>query len=383
MKLEEAKEILPTSLYEELVRLLEEKRVPKEKREKIIERVVEEYLNSKVDYGEAVGMIAAQTVGERATQLTMRTKHFAGVEEKNITLGLPRLIEIVDAKPIPSTPIMRIYLKDGKDEERVREFAKKIQQITLEDISKEIDIDVFNFRIILKLDPNRMDEYEIKKEDIEKSLKKIKKGVTKIEKDKIIIECKEKTIKSLYSLKKRIKETLVHGVKGIEQVVIRKEGGEWIIETAGSNLAEILKMEEVDKKRTITNDIIEIAKVLGIEAARNAIIREIKSTLEERGINIDIRHIMLIADVMTADGKVMGATRYGVPKEKASILARAGFEMPIRHLSLASIFGMEDNLSGVIENVMINQVIPLGTGMPKLIYEAMPNEGERAPSKRE
>jgi len=157
------------------------------------------------------------------------------------------------------------------------------------------------------------------------------------------------------------------GVKGIAQVLPVKRGDEYILLTAGSNLRGILKMKEVDAARTTTNDIHEIRTVLGIEAARQAIIDEVYKVLDAQGLDIDIRHVMLVADTMCVSGKVRGITRYGVVREKTSVLARASFETPIKHLINAALVGETDSLHSVVENVMINQPVPLGTGLPGLV----------------
>ena len=155
--------------------------------------------------------------------------------------------------------------------------------------------------------------------------------------------------------------------EGIKQVLPVKRENEFIIITAGSNLKEILKMKEVDVTRTISNDIYEITEVLGIEAARQAIINEVFKVIEAQGLNVDIRHIMLVADTMCVTGDIKGITRYGVVSEKASVLARASFETPIKHIINAALIGEVDRLDSVVENVMLNQPIPVGTGLPGLI----------------
>ena len=155
-------------------------------------------------------------------------------------------------------------------------------------------------------------------------------------------------------------------MKGITQVLPVKRGDEYIIITAGSNLKEILPMDEVDPNRTRSNDIFEIASILGIEAARQAVIDEVLKVIDSQGLNVDIRHIMLVADTMCLTARVRGITRYGVVSEKASVLARASFETPIRHIINAALIGEEDNLTSVVENVMLNQPVPVGTGMPSL-----------------
>jgi len=129
----------------------------------------------------------------------------------------------------------------------------------------------------------------------------------------------------------------------------------------------VLDLDVVDPARTISNDIHEIRDVLGVEAARQAIIQEVYKVIEMQGLNVDIRHIMLVADTMCAGGRIKGITRYGVVSEKASVLARASFETPIKHLINAAVRGEIDDLNSVVENVMLNQAVPIGTGLPGLI----------------
>ena len=146
---------------------------------------------------------------------------------------------------------------------------------------------------------------------------------------------------------------------------VRREE-EFVIITAGSNLADVLQLEEADAYRTTTNNIFEIEQVLGIEAARQAIINEIFKVIESQGLNVDVRHIMLVSDTMCVSGTLKGITRYGVVSDKSSVLARASFETPIKHIINAALVGEVDNLNSVVENVMINQHIPIGTGLPSL-----------------
>jgi DNA-directed RNA polymerase subunit A" len=136
---------------------------------------------------------------------------------------------------------------------------------------------------------------------------------------------------------------------------------------AGSNLKEVLKMKEVDAKLTVSNNIFEVASVLGIEAARQAIINECVDVLENQGLDVDIRHVMFLADLMTHTGGIRGITRGGISGEKESILARASFETPTKHIVNASLTGGVDKIRSVIENVMINQPVPIGTGLPGLV----------------
>ena len=198
------------------------------------------------------------------------------------------------------------------------------------------------------------------------------------EKDNIIeVKLKgkdEKSLNELYKLKEDLKEASVSGIKDIKQVLPIKRKDEYLIITAGSNLKKILELDFVDKNRTTTNDIDEISKTLGIEAARQAIIDELLKVIEAQGLNVDVRHIMLVADTMCVSGVIKGITRYGVVSEKSSVLARASFETPIKHIIDAALTGEVDYLNSVVENVMLNQSVPLGTGLPGLITKIIKPE---------
>ena len=188
---------------------------------------------------------------------------------------------------------------------------------------------------------------------------------------------KEDSFNESYKTKEKIKSITIKGVKGISQVLPVKREEEFVIITAGSNLADALQLEEVDAYRTTTNNIFEIEQVLGIEAARQAIVNEIFKVIESQGLNVDVRHIMLVSDTMCVSGSLKGITRYGVVSEKSSVLARASFETPIKHIINAALVGEIDNLDSVVENVMINQPVPIGTGLPSLAVKAPKSAKEK------
>ncbi len=354
---------------------------------KILKELNESYEKAKITPGEAIGVIAAQSLGEPGTQMTLNTKHFAGVAEMSVTQGLPRLIEIFDAKKEPSTPTMTIFLKEPyrDDEEAVKKIAAKILEIKFEDIMESITVNLLDFRIEAQISMESLENYALTLEDVEKTLKNIfseedvkvlKKGLVKI------TPKKEIEVIDLYKLKTKLKDIHIRGIKGITQVLPIKKTRGWIIQTAGTNLKKILLMEEVDPTKTISNNIFEVASVLGIEAARNAIIREIILTLKDQGLNVNLRHIMLIADTMTLEGMIRGVTRYGVSKKQESVLARASFEVPLKHLYNAATRKEKDELKGVIENIMINQTVPVGTGIVKLVVNEAENNKKTIKDKK-
>lgn len=340
----------------------------------ILDRTVEEYKKSRVEPGEAVGLVSAESIGEPGTQMTLNTFHFAGVAEMNVTTGLPRIIEILDGRKDISTPMMEIFLKKpysaGTD---IKKIALTIKETKVKDVATEFDINVADLAIGMKLDDAKLKEVDLTPGPVIKAIEKSFKVTIKQGSDRFsyIIKStsKETTLNEVYTLKEKLKDAVVQGIKGIAQVLPIKRGPEFIIVTAGTNLKKVLELEFVDITRTRSNDVYEIAGVLGIEAARQAIIDEIFKVIDSQGLNIDQRHIMLVADVMCASGGIKGVTRYGVISEKSSVLARASFETPIKHIIEAALVGEEDKLSSVVENVMLNQPVPLGTALPGLITE--------------
>ena len=345
------------------------------------EELKERYREMQFEPGEAIGLIAAQSMAEPATQMTMETYHAAGAAKVSITLGLPRLVEIIDARKNPKTPIMNVYLKeDHRTKEKAREVAAKIREVKFKDIIEEDTLDLLELHFEVHLNENVMEEYMIDKEEVIESLEdKLKKLKVKEKEGNLIIhpDKEDYDLKDLQKIRKKSKDVSLKGLKGIEHVVIMKEQGEWKVQTAGTNLRKVLKIDEVDKDRTISNDLYEVKKVLGIEAARNIIYEEIDNTLEEQGISVDDRWILLISDMMTKEGEINGATRYGMAGSKSSVLARASFEETKKHISQAAITGEVDELNSVVENIIVGQVPPIGTGV--LDLKAKPPEVDKIP----
>ena len=178
------------------------------------------------------------------------------------------------------------------------------------------------------------------------------------------------SFKKLLDVTETLKNLKVKGIDGIKRVIIRNEPNEgYVIYSEGSNLEKVLDIEGVDPYRTTTNDIQAVGRVLGIEAARNMIIKEAYNTLMEQGLNVDLRHIMLVADIMTVDGTIRAIGRHGVSKEKESVLSRAAFEITVSHLLQAARRGEVDKLGGVAENIIVGQPVNLGTGAVQLVMK--------------
>ena len=357
-------------LIEELNNELNKAGLPRKGVDQAIESTLENYKRALVEPGEAVGIVAAQSMGEPGTQMTLRTFHYAGVREQNVTLGLPRLIEIVDARRMPSTPIMSIYLdkKNRASERKATEVAREIICTTLEDITKAMYVDPELGEVAIQLDSTMMEDRGVTLEHLQEALH-LPNCILRMEKDKLYLKPKKIDPKKLLD---KVSNHHIKGVPSIGRVLVTEEKGEWVIRTDGSNLPRALQIAGVDPTRTVANNIHEIAKTLGIEAARNVIIKEAVGVLEEQGLDVDIRHVMLAADIMTATGEVRQIGRHGISGKKASVLARAAFEITVPNIVEASIRGESDPLKGVTENVIVGQSIPIGTGLVDL-YMSTPH----------
>ena len=377
-RLAEVEHELTKAIRDELREELRKARLSKEGVDRAVELAVLRYKRALVEPGEAVGVVTAQSIGEPGTQMTLRTFHYAGVREQNVTLGLPRLIEIVDARRQPSTPIMEIRLDEEhrKSEEKAREVAKRIVHTTVGSVTRNIYKDILRECVVLDLDEDIMADRDITVDEVVRAIETGLKCTVDVEGLRLYVKPKSGEAKALRRLIEKLPSVHIKGVPGIKRVIVDKDmmTGEWFIRADGSNLRGVIEVEGVDPTRTYTNDIHEIASVLGIEAARNAIIREAKGVLDEQGLDVDVRHIMLVADTMTNTGVVRQIGRHGVAGEKASVLARAAFETPIVNLVKAAVRGEVDELKGVTENILIGQPIPVGTGAVTLFMSLMPKE---------
>ena len=360
--------VLPLKIMEEIEDYCRKNDIVGGKRDEITEKVKLFYNKALYDPEEALGVVSAQSLSEPATQMTMRTYHFAGTAGIQVTLGLPRLIEIYDAKKEPETPSMKIYLKsDYNTESKAIDIAKKIKELKLGDFVISNVIDLINLTIACHLDFEKLKKFGLEPKNLVKHIK-LKNIDIEIKGKELIATSKKTENINLHKIKYKLLESHIMGVKNISHVIVSKdERDEWMITTLGSNLKKVLNIECVDPNRTICNNPFEIKDVLGIEAARNSIIKEAVDTIEEQGLGVDVRYVSVLADLMTSSGDIMGIGRYGIAGHKDSILARMAFEETKKHIITAAIEGVKDPLRGHVENILMNQVIPMGTGAFTLV----------------
>ncbi|KAJ3703258.1 hypothetical protein LUZ61_006963 [Rhynchospora tenuis] len=349
-----------------------------------LETCISRYQLKKVEAGTAVGAIGAQSIGEPGTQMTLKTFHFAGVASMNVTLGVPRIKEIINAAKNISTPMITAILSNDKDELSARMIKSSIEKTILGEVVDSIKVVLKAGQpyVDVKLDMKRIDSLHmrISGETVQQSIlnhPKIKlkaEHVRVIRNDKLRIYAREVDRSNLqyelHNIKSLLPKVIVKGIPTVQRAVIEKkkkneddkEIDVYNLIIEGTNLLAVMGTPGIDGSKSTSNHVMEVKDTLGIEAARGKIITEITKVIQYYGISIDIRHMMLLADLMTHKGEILGITRFGITKMKDSVLALASFEKTDEHLFNASYGGREDQIDGVSECIIMGIPMLLGTG---------------------
>ncbi|BES88212.1 Hypothetical protein polymerase [Nesidiocoris tenuis] len=324
----------------------------------------EKYLNARIEPGTAVGALAAQSIGEPGTQMTLKTFHFAGVASMNITQGVPRIKEIINASKNISTPIITAHLENDTDPEFARQVKGRIEKTTLGEVSEFIEevyvpYDCF---LLIKLDIERIRllKLEVDAESIKFSICTSK---LKIKPTQVIVQSpsvvtirppsnsKESIDFAMRSLKEALPSVVIMGVPNVNRAVIHEEIDKGVkkykLLVEGDNLRDVIATRGVKGTKCSSNNTYQVFATLGIEAARATIMSEIKLVMENHGMSIDHRHPMLVADLMTSRGEVLGITRHGLAKMKESVLNLASFEKTADHLFDAAYYGQTDAITAL------------------------------------
>ncbi|KAI8099670.1 DNA-directed RNA polymerase II subunit RPB1 [Halteromyces radiatus] len=414
-------------------RVVEEFHLSSQAFEWVLGEIESRFLTSVVAPGEMVGTIAAQSIGEPATQMTLNTFHYAGVSSKNVTLGVPRLKEIINVAKNIKTPRLEVWL----DAERSRniELAKEVQvhleHTTLQKVTSasEIYYDPDPRSTIIEEDADFVDTYYQLEDDNSPVVTRVSPWLLRIElnrgmmidkrlnitevvqkisdefkndlhvigsdenSEKLIIRCRvmsdENEDKDMEDEDTRTEEDTflrklessmlssinLRGIPRIQKVYIveRKDTilndqgkfeqtTEWGLDTDGINLQQVMCQHGVDERRTYSNNTVEIMEVLGIEATRKALLKELRNVIEFDGSYVNYRHLALLCDVMTNRGHLMAITRHGINRAETGALMRCSFEETVEILMEAAAVGELDDCRGVAENIMLGQMAPLGTG---------------------
>ena len=452
----------------------------------LLETITLMYKRALVAPGEMVGMIAAQSIGEPTTQLTLNTFHSAGVASKsNVTRGVPRIEEILSLSENPKNPSLTIYMKKDEemDKELVRDKIPSIELTLLKEIvdSVEICFDPDDMNTLIEQDKDIMSQYfefekmvdecmsssteqmmksvtgagnpenpeagmggeaaasspetsasgtapnekskwiirmtmdreamldrKISMDDIHFALKNIYTDevtcmyadynsdnlVFRLRLNNIITNSKKKNNNPLsldqsdqiYILKNfqdnMLNNIVLRGVKGLSKVLLRKitdsvikvdsaytKKETWVLDTTGTNLITALSLDYIDVTRTISNDIQEIYKVLGIEAARVAIFNELSEVLEFDNTYINYHHLIMLADRMTASAKMVSIFRHGINNDDIGPIAKASFEETPEMFLKAARHAELDEMRGVSANVMCGQEGYFGTSSFQVLLD--------------
>ncbi|RYR37877.1 hypothetical protein Ahy_A09g042792 [Arachis hypogaea] len=414
-------------------RVLQEYKLSREAFEWLVGEIESRFQQSLVTAGEMIGCVAAQSIGEPATQMTLNTFHYAGVSAKNVTLGVPRLTEIINVAKRIKTPSLSVYLKP--EVSRTSEEAKRVQcdleLTTLRRVTQatevwydpdplytviEEDVDFVKLynempdeevaleRMspwLLRIELNRemMVDKKLSMADIAEEIKHVFDDDLKCifnddNAEKLILririmndeahrgEIQDDSADDVFL--KRIESSMLtemtlRGIPGISKVFMKSidvpkfddnEGfqthKEWMLETDGVNLLAAMCHEQVDATRSISNHLIEIIEVLGIEAVRRALLNELRAVISFDGSYVNYRHLAILCDTMTYRGHLMSITRHGINQNDTGPMMRCSFEQTVDILLDAAAYAEADHLRGVSENIMLGQLAPLGTGQCSL-----------------
>jgi DNA-directed RNA polymerase III subunit RPC1 len=379
-------------------------RLTRAQAKKLLQMALAKYDKASVPPGEAIGASGAQSISEPGTQMTLKTFHFAGVSSMNVTLGVPRLKEIINASKAISTPIITAKLVQDNNKIGARVVKAVIEKTTLGEVSSYIR-EVYaptKCYLSVELDLQAIDQLKLNIDVISvrnsilngtrgqtrpailRQLKDFHVKVKKGSKSKLRIYVPEKAEKagvapqplyfSMQALKVALPQCIVQGISTVNRAVINEEDKDgapsYHLLVEGYGLAEVMGAPGIDGRHTTTNHIIEVEQTLGVEAARTQVSSEISYIMNAYGIGIDSRHLLLLSDVMTFKGQVLGITRFGVSKMRESVLMLASFEKTTDHLFDAAAHGRADSIVGVSECIIMGIPIPLGTGLFKLLKKA-------------
>ncbi|KAI2638551.1 DNA-directed RNA polymerase II subunit RPB1 [Xylaria nigripes] len=399
----------------------------------VIGELDRKFRRSMVNPGEMVGVLAAQSIGEPATQMTLNTFHFTGISSKNVTLGVPRLKEILNVASNIKTPSMQVFQAGTSNQEQAKKLRSMVEHTNLRSVTAitEIYYDPVIDSTTIPEDIDMVESYFLIPDETGPAMEKQSRWLLRIVLDRqkmldkglaiddVVLRLKQdygsdlaiipsddnspnqiirirpmlddkddsdKAIEDDIMLKRLsdhlLENLTLRGVKGIERAFLntgakilvdddgaliqeKKENGlceEWYLDTSGTALREVLAVEGVDTKRTITNDLWQIVDVFGIEAARGALLNELRRVLAFDGSYVNERHLALLVDVMTYRGSIAAVTRHGINRADTGALMRCSFEETVEILLEAASLGELDDCRGISENVMLGQLAPMGTG---------------------
>ena len=361
---------LPLNVQNKISKYVEKHKLSKDDEKELHKKAKILYENSKVIPYDTVGLLAAHSMTEPATQMVLKTKHFSGAAEVSVGSGIEILSSLVDARSKVRYPIMYVYLKGelAKDEKKSKECMSHLVYSVLNDVTEIIE-NLETKKITVKIDNKALAERGLEKAEIIDLLKKQYKKKATDEKDTVIILFDDVNLQTIRKNFLKLKKMKITGLEGITEAILLKDDSGYYITTEGSNLKGVFELDFVDTDKTYTNDVMETARVLGIEAARQLLVNELVKVYQDNNISIDARHLILLADVMCFEGIIRGTVRSGIVSTKESPLARASFEQTEKVLFDAAFAGEDEKFKGIIENILAGLPINVGVGRIELVMD--------------
>jgi DNA-directed RNA polymerase II subunit RPB1 len=404
-------------------------RLSKDMFDEVLREIRFKYIKSRVHSGEMVGTLAAQSIGEPTTQLTLNTFHSAGTVKANATQGVPRIIELLSVSHNPKNPGNVVYLSPevALSRDLTIGMMKEVQKTTLRDVTTSIRIyydpnptspgtavreDVEVLRSYAKFcvtsgdDKNvsrwlmrlELDRVEMKARNIDitslaakiqnnKVLKVFDCITSDMNSHKLVVRVTfgndiAKNALSLRFIEDKMLDTVLTGVDGIGRVYPREVKSElsydpaiggyvaqkqFVLDVEGTNLLDLSTIPNVDPMRSFSNDVHEILEVFGIEAVRGAMYEEFMEVFS--GTYVNYHHMITLIDTMTFPGYILSADRFGMSKSDSGVLARSSFEETSKVLFNAAMSGEFDSMKGVSANIMFGQKPPCGTGLVDILID--------------
>ena len=422
----------------------------------LLETIVKNYNKSIVHPGEMVGIIAAQSIGEPTTQMTLNTFHFAGVASKsNATRGVPRVEEILSLSENPKKPSVTVHLKSQErdniekaqelkytleytslrdvvdsvsicfdpdrmttliDEDKplmaeYNEFQKLVQECNDIDFEDEDENTQSKWIIRLELNKEAMLDKHISMDDIhfavansynddiscvysdmnaDKLVFRLRLNKTNMASKKHSLDQSDEIYKLKNFQNNLLNNIILRGVKNIPKVLLRKivnevvlEDGNyiqkngWVLDTVGTNLRDILTLTNIDSSKTFSNDIQEVYRTLGLEAARQAIFNELSEAMDHAGVYINYHHLSILCDRMCATSNMVSIFRHGINNDDIGPIAKASFEETPEMFLRAARHAELDLMTGVSSNIMCGQEGYFGTGSFQVMLDINKMKGNK------
>jgi len=398
----------------------------------LAEQITLKHWQSWVEPGQPVGVIAAQSIGQPATQMTLNTFHLAGVAAKsNMTRGVPRLKELMKAthnpKAVELTIPLRKALRGKKEEARrvsqlleftmlqdivtvariyydPRDAATIVQEdadwlaymAAFEMVQEPSDAPKSPWILRFELDRDRMFAKNITMDDVAFLLKSkfgdIDSVYTDYNATRLVFRARlvkaENAIDDLNVLKvlqnKILSTTVVRGIPGLRTVNYQKvetlveydpaqgkydKVTQYVLSSDGSNITDVMANPNVDATRVVSSNVHDMYEALGIEATRATFYKEITTLFEESGSTVNYRHVCLLVDAMCHKGKTMSIDRYGINKNNIGPLAKMSFEQTEDIALRAATFGERDPVLGVSAKIMLGAPIKAGTAFSEILFD--------------